>query len=108
MFKIKKLIQNEKGESITETLVATLVASFALILLAGMLTSSVNIIKRSKTSMKTYYDSLNKMVRMEEPVSMKITVTEETGSSTDIDVNGYLNDGEHADKSVILYVKESG
>ena len=106
MLNIRKILQNEKGESITETLVSTLIASLALVLLAGMLTSSVNVIKKSKTAMSSYYESLNQMVRMEEPVSMTVIVTNEAGNSVDVDVNGYFSD-ENAGKSVVLYAKET-
>ena len=103
---LKKLCQNA-GESITETLVATLIASFALILLAGMVSSSVSVVRTSKRTMSTYYESLNKMVKMEEPVAMTVQITSDSGSSLDVDVNGYMS-SENPAKSVILYtVKES-
>ena len=45
------------GESISETLVAVLIASFALIMLAGAITTSVRIVKDSKNQIGEYYDA---------------------------------------------------
>ena len=105
MRKINDLIRNEKGESIAETLIATLIASFALILLAGMMTASVRVVTESKQTMSKYYDSVNKMAKKTEPVSMKITIQDEKGSSSVFDVNGYMS-SDDTDKAVIIYEKE--
>ena len=57
---MRKMIQKLKstsGESITETLVAILISSFALLMLAGAITTGFRIIETSKATMNRYYES---------------------------------------------------
>ena len=51
---IRKL-RSTSGESIAETLVAVLIAAFALLMLAGTINSASNIIMTSKTTLDSYY-----------------------------------------------------
>ena len=49
----------EKGDSIAEVLIALLISSLALVLLASMISSSANMITNSKTKMNDYYTETN-------------------------------------------------
>ena len=49
----KKRLRNNAGESIAEVLIALLISSLALMILAGMITSTANMITKSK---KVYGD----------------------------------------------------
>ena len=62
----KRIIQKlskKAGESIAETLVALLISSLALLMLAGAIQSSAKIITQSKKKMEDYY-AANKTVEM--------------------------------------------
>ena len=48
-------LKNRAGESIGETLVALLISSLALLMLAGAITSASRIITDSNRAMQTYY-----------------------------------------------------
>lgn len=52
---IHKKIKSTKGESIGEVLIALLISSLALVLLASMITSSSTMIKNSRAKMSRYY-----------------------------------------------------
>lgn len=54
---IKRKIRNIKGESLGEVLIALLISTFAIMLLAGMIGSATNIISRSRDSMTQYYEN---------------------------------------------------
>lgn len=55
MKKMLEKIKSTKGESIGEVLVALLISSLALVLLASMITSSSTLIKNSRAKMSRYY-----------------------------------------------------
>ena len=58
MKKILLKIRSQSGESIGETLVALLISSLALVMLAGAVSSASNIITRSNQVMSDYYETL--------------------------------------------------
>ena len=57
---IRKL-NDSSGESIAETLVAVLIAAFALLMLAGTINSASNMITKSKATLDEYY-KLNNLI----------------------------------------------
>lgn len=59
--KLKSKLKSKKGEIITETLVAVLIAAAAMILFASMITSSQRILQKSERIMDAYYDGETKM-----------------------------------------------
>ena len=60
--RILKKLSSQSGESIGETLVALLIAALALTMLAGAVSSAMNIVTRSKKSMDDYYTVNNAVV----------------------------------------------
>ena len=54
-------LKSNSGESIAETLVAVLIAAFALLMLAGTINTASNLITNSKAKLKTYYEGNNKL-----------------------------------------------
>lgn len=55
----KRVIQklrSRAGESIGETLVALLISSLALVMLAGAISAAGNMVTRSRTAMEQYHD----------------------------------------------------
>lgn len=53
--KLFQKLRSRIGESIAETLVALLIASLALIMLASMIRSTVSMVTRSEETMTAYY-----------------------------------------------------
>ena len=54
---IRKKLSGNQGDSIAEVLIALLISSLALVMLASMITSSSKMIISSKTKMEEYYSS---------------------------------------------------
>ena len=59
---IKSKLNSKSGESITEGLVALLISSLGLLLLAGMITSTNRIVSRSKEATRNYIEQNNALV----------------------------------------------
>ena len=65
---LKKKLNSKAGESITETLVSLLIASFALVMLAGAMTAASSVLTRSKEKLgkeNGYYSQTESLVKME-------------------------------------------
>lgn len=60
--KITNKIRKQNGESLAEVLVALLVSLLGLVLLASMITSSVNIVTKSRDGMEKYVEKENTLV----------------------------------------------
>ncbi len=54
-------LKSRSGESIAETLVAVLIAALALMMLAGAINASSNMITKSKNLLNTYYTANNNL-----------------------------------------------
>lgn len=119
---IRKLSRNN-GESIAEVLIAVLISSFALVMLATMLTSTMKLVAKSKTKTENYSKEGNKLVEMDaadkyadgtvamylgdDEFAPKCSLSDDDDAS-DIDVEYFLNEesGWHV---VVSYKKaESG
>ncbi len=57
---IKKL-KNNKGETIAETLVATLIAALSMVMFAGMVMASKAIVDESNKKIVEYYDGFSQL-----------------------------------------------
>ena len=58
-------IRSNKGESITEVLVALLISAVALTMLASMIVSATHMIERTRDQMGQYYTEYNTLVSTE-------------------------------------------
>lgn len=54
-------LKSSRGETITETLVATLIAAISMILFASMVIASKNVIKNSSSAVESHYEWTGKM-----------------------------------------------
>ena len=54
---IRNKLRETSGESIAETLVAVLIAAFALLMLAGTVNTSTNLVTKSREVLKEYYEA---------------------------------------------------
>jgi Tfp pilus assembly protein PilV len=93
----KKLLKNNKGETITEVLVALLISVLSLTLLAGMISASVSMTDKSRKNITDYYTAENTLelnqVKAEETadVSFDGSDGEVKLSNDSIKVNVYTN-----------------
>ena len=78
MKKRLRKLKNSRGETITETLVALLIASIALVMLASMISSTSSIVTTSTKAMQEYYNANNRMLSH----GTAATVGEGTGSGS--------------------------
>lgn len=98
-------LKSKKGESITEVLVALLISALAIVLLAGMVNASTNMILKSKNKMEKYANAENSVVERNgnEPATgtvtfkigeNKIRLNDDNNGTTDneVSVEYYTND----------------
>ena len=57
----KKKLRSRAGETLAETLVALLVSSIGLMMLASMINSSARLITKSRSVLSDYYAEINKL-----------------------------------------------
>ena len=55
-------IKSNKGETIAETLVSTLIAALSMIMFAGMVMAAKNIVTESDKKVREYYDGCSKLI----------------------------------------------
>ena len=102
-------LKSNSGESIAETLVAVLIAAFALLMLAGTINTASNLITSSKAKLKAYYEENNRLASgtaaVADEKNATVSMKETSGSGITIsDVDVYEND-ELGRKTVIAYRK---
>ena len=96
-----KRLKSKKGESISEVLVALLLSTLGIMLLAGMINASANMITKSKDKIKDYVEAENGIVAQSSSgVSGTVSFTNIEGTETiklnedgnSVTVNYYEND----------------
>lgn len=78
MKKILTKLRSSAGESIAETLIALLISALAMMLLAGMISSTNNLVRTSETKMNNYYDDTQKTTGTAD-ISIQIVETNDSG-----------------------------
>ena len=106
MDKIRAKLHSCSGESISETLIAVLLSALALVMLAAMITASVNMTMQSKTKMAAYYAQNNALASPSETMIVTISSDETTGVHLSQTVNYAVND-EFSERPVIAYEVKS-
>ena len=87
MKKIFEKLLSCAGESIGETLIALLISSLALLMLAGAISAATRIVTVSKTKMDDYYEADNTFTEYKTRVSDRVSVTmtrNDTGSPNQV------------------------
>ena len=119
MKKLKKKLNSRAGESIGETLLSLLIAALALVMLAGAISASSNVITSSRDKLEKYYTENEKdtgVVKMtssgtaaDEGIAITDTITDSEGAISEqkYDVTYYKN-GEFNTKTVIAYAVSDG
>ena len=64
--RIFRKLRSKAGETIAEVLVALLVSSLGLVILAQMINASANMIKNSEVKMQEYYSENNKLAKQDQ------------------------------------------
>lgn len=101
MMMIKKKLKNHSGESIGETLVALLIAAFALVMLAGAISSAGSIVTTSRNKLKEYYGD---STTSKETGSGTVTISSEDGAiEQDAEIEYSVEASLGENKSVIAY-----
>lgn len=106
MIRIGRKLKNRAGESIAETLVALLISALALVMLAGAISSTANMITTSDKKMEDYYNLDDRLVRRPKADgTLNVTITlPGVGASPEVhgNVKYYMNDA-FASKPVVAY-----
>ena len=90
--KANKKLSSTKGESITETLVALLISSLALVMLAGAISAASNMVTKTKQKLTDYYAANEVVVNMDGAGELKtLRVTPQGGSSFNVNIYSYEN-----------------
>ena len=80
--KARQKLARQTGESITEVLVAVLISSLALVILAGMIRSSGSMVSRSQETMDRYIQQENNLAtRTGASVAGTVTVKNSAGAA---------------------------
>ena len=113
MMNEKKKVCSQAGESISETLISLLVAALALVMLAGAIASSSNVITKSKDKMNSYYsaneasDGVVKMTGGTSTGGINISDTTSAISTQSYNVYYYKNDT-FSNNPVVAYSYSAG
>ena len=103
-----KKLRSRAGESLSETLVALLISSLALVMLAGAVTAATRVVTRSKDKMTEYYAAdADLATRAEADGSLTLTLTDTADpllALPDINASYYENDA-FPSRPVIAYAK---
>ena len=99
MEKISRKLRGKTGESIGETLIALLISSLALMMLAGAVSSAGTIVQKSKAAFNDYYTKNNAVADQTAPAgTLNVTFSSEPDESelpfkpASSVVNYYIND----------------
>ena len=85
--KIVKRLSGKAGESIAETLIALLISSLALLMLAGAVTTAQRLINQSRGFMEKYYEASNSLIKYEDSAkkgNLTLRLQNLSGGSTSI------------------------
>lgn len=95
--KIAQKLRSRGGESIAETLIALLISSLALVMLAGAVSSATSVVLQSKTTMTDYYKKDSGIVKRDGTAAtvnmlLKDTSADAPLAEQTISVDYYKND----------------
>lgn len=97
--RLQKKLKSQSGETLSEVLIAVLVSTLGITLLAGMITSSTDIITRSKANFNNYIEEENELVEQLSGKNGKVIIQGinlatdyYAGGQTQIPVNYFSNE----------------
>ena len=82
-----KKIKTQSGESIAEVLIALLISSLALVMLASMISSTLRLVKTSENKMDAYYAANEALERISGSNRVTIEIkSEDVDGKVEVDV----------------------
>lgn len=103
---VLKKLRSKAGESISETLISLLVASLALMMLAGAVSSGTGMITKSRTKLGEYYEKNDALV-MVSPNPSDASITIKADGLTDQTVQiQYTQNTEFGSQTVVSYIRK--
>lgn len=101
MKRVAQKLRSRAGESIGETLIALLISSLALLMLAGAISTTTRIVTHSNETMDNYYAADRNLANRSSGETMSVTLSD--GENTwNYSVNTYEN-ATFATRRVIAY-----
>ena len=88
--KILSKLRQRAGESLTETLVALLIATVALMLLAGAISTTQRLVSQSEDAMSEYYTKNNAVALQSGGTDTTVTISGDLSATYDVTL--YTND----------------
>ena len=111
---IRKKLHSRAGETISETLISLLIASLALVMLAGAVTSGSAMIAKGRTKLEDYYSKNEKLATISQPAagdSKTGSLKWELVSGKELDGQTfsvvYAENDAFSNKKVISYIKST-
>ena len=104
--RLRRALGNKRGETITEVLVAMVIAGLALLMLATVIATSSHIVTNSREYMEEYYESGNELAVVSDGGDMTITTSIKLSpaGSTSIAVKAHV-DASDEDNPIVSYEK---
>ena len=107
-------LRENKGESLAETLVSILIMALGIMLLAGMIQSSSNVIVRSEKAIKEYTEEENMMIqhdsRIRKDGNYLVKISTSPGSRAirfnkddEVDVEAEFYEIEYANTKIVAF-----
>lgn len=101
--RMRRKLRSNAGESIGETLVALLISALALVMLAGAISSTANMITTSDAKMGEYYDGDDVLVQQSSgAVASSVTIQGTKTAAQTRNISCYTN-AVFASKPVVAY-----
>lgn len=100
---VLKKLRSKAGESISETLVSLLIASLALVMLAGAVSSATGMITRSRTKLSKYYKTNDELVTVSKGSPGQITIKADGLTDQTVPIQ-YTENTEFSNKTVVSYI----
>ena len=112
---IRNKLSSRAGETISETLISMLIASLALVMLAGAVSSAAAMITKSKDKLGDYYQENEKLVAVApsaSPSSPTIVIKEKNAPTSEDKLSDqsvqvvYVENRTFSNKTVVSYIKK--
>ncbi len=69
---VMKFLKNNNGETIAETLVATLIAALSMVMFAGMVMASKTIVDTTNKKIVKYYDGFSQLISKDDVIDKNL------------------------------------
>ena len=108
--KLLKKLRSRAGETLGETLASLLIAALALVMLAGAISASFNIITRTRDKLDSYYGKAENMIHHSSASGTGIITIQDSSVIDPLAITyevDYYTNAEFSDTPVVAYVIKS-